>query len=74
MNIVTRDRNSEMANRSKSKIERLIEENCTKNKASFSRKVISKVIEESRDEPTKKRSLDDEEVYTAQDYNNNGLH
>ena len=60
MNIITRNRNSEMANRSKSKIERLIEENYTKNKASFSRKVISKVIEESR-------------YVLTPDYDNNGL-
>ena len=49
-----------MANRSKSKIRRFIEENYTKNKAIFSRKVISKVKEESRDMRTP-------------DYNDDGL-
>ena len=74
MNIVTRDRNSEMANRSKGKIRTLIEENYTQNEATFSGKVIPKVIKESRDVPTRKRSLDDEVVYTAQDYDDDGLH
>ena len=74
MDIVTRDRNSVMANRSKGKIRRLIEENYTQNEATFGGKVINKVIKESRDVPTKKRSLDDEVVYTAQDYDDDGLH
>ena len=42
MNIVTRDRNSIMANGLKGKIRKLIEENYTQN-------VIPKVIKESRD-------------------------
>lgn len=73
-NIVTRDRSSEMANKSKGKIRQLIEENYTQNEATFSGKVIPKVLKESRDVPTRKRSLDDEVVYTAQDYDDDGLH
>ena len=36
--------------------------------------VIRKVIKGSRDGPTKKRPLDDKVIYTAQDYNDDGLH
>ena len=73
-NIVTRDRNSEMANRSKGKIRKLIEDNYTQNEATFSGKVVPKIIKESRDVPTRKRSLNDEVVFTAQDYDDDGLH
>ena len=69
MNIVTRDRNSTMANGSKGKIRKLIEENYTQNEATFCGKVIPKVIKESRDVPTMKRSLNDEIVY-----DDDGLH
>ena len=72
--IVTRDRNSEMANRSKGKIRVLIEENYTQNEATFSGKVIPKVIKESRNVPTRKRSLDDQVIYIAKDYDDDGLH
>ena len=74
MNIVTRVRNSEMTNRSKSELRKLVEEHYTQNEATFSGKVIPQVIKESRDAPTRKRSLDDEVVYTAQDYDDNRLH
>lgn len=56
------------------KLRKRIEENYTLNKATFSVKVIPKVIGASRDVPTRKRSLNNEVVYTAPDYNDDGLH
>ena len=73
-NVITRDRNSEMANRSKSKIRKLIEDNYTQNEATFSGKVVPKLIKESRDVPTRKRFVNDEVVFTARDYDDDGLH